>query len=215
MPLLPATIIDSLGPIVAYIQDDHERLGLIVQYLSSTLQPSGVDSIEAPISDSAFFSFDNTENHSTSDSTEIDTEGVSDTEADSNDSWGGIPDSPIDSPVRRKRPRPVVSDSEDVTNIPDFKSFDVVPSGALPGVNSRGGKCLSKQVSKGLWINGRISINGIVASTKDRFERCDRCVRMKEAKCLVLRSVEGDNLPFMSASCGNCVRAGQSCKDSE
>lgn len=228
MPLLPSALIDSLAPTVAYIQNDSERFGLVIQYLSSTVQQA--DRPDTSTDDPVFFSFDSgadsygvSDAEYASDDTEIDdaneAEAASETdanEADPDDSWEGIPDSP--SPVRRKRPRPVITDSEeeDSDDIPDFESFDVVPSGALPGVNSRGGKYLSKQVSKGLWINGKISINGIVARTKDRSTgRCDRCVRANEDKCVVLRNIGGESLLFTSASCGGCIRAGQSCKDAK
>lgn len=255
MPMIPSALIVHLEPIVRYVGNDYERLGKIVEYLSSSMvlydekaltNSTDIDSSDTEIdpsepNDPMYMSFDtaplnnpivptspiNTNQERETDSEYGNEDRDKDDSEDNDEDKEGKEDTsseeivqPTPPPTirtkRAKRVRPVIDDSDNDSSgnrIPDFDSFDMVLSGKVSSAKAkRGGKYLSKQVAKGLWVNGDISIGGRMAPTRDRSNgRCVRCVRMKEDKCVVLKSVSGVNLPFMSSSCGNCVRAGQKC----
>lgn len=66
-------------------------------------------------------------------------------------------------------------------------------------------------VTKGMYLDGEVSINGHYAATKLRVPPCGRCARHQKHNCLILDLEKEKNM--VSRICNNCIRGGQGCID--
>lgn len=66
-------------------------------------------------------------------------------------------------------------------------------------------------VTKGMYLDGEVSINGYYAATKLRVPSCGRCARHQKHNCLILDLEKEKNM--VSRICNNCIRGGQGCID--
>ena len=106
------------------------------------------------------------------------------------------------------------SKAQSSTEIPDFDYLGMVPSGAVPLAKAKlGERFVSRKVARGLWVQQKITIMGILADVEPNEKGfCMRCKAEGKPECLVLnRDSRINDLVFMSASCTTCIGAGQSC----
>lgn len=68
-----------------------------------------------------------------------------------------------------------------------------------------------RSVTKGMYLDGEISINNVYAVTKRREFPCNRCFELEKINYMVLDLALEKNM--VSKSCNDCIRSGQKCED--